>query len=67
MGAVYVKSRPEEGQTQRDVLSCRRSVAGELCKCVGGIVSSVGRSKLAVTVNFRKRKSSTMRLARHGC
>jgi hypothetical protein len=63
---VYVKSRPDEGQTKRDVLSCRRSVAGERCECVRGIVSSVGRSKLPVTVNFRKRKSSTIRLTCDG-
>jgi hypothetical protein len=64
---VYVKSRPDKGQDERSVLSCRRSVAGEPWECVGGIVSSVARSKLAVTVNFRKRKPNTMRLARDGC
>lgn len=63
---MYVKRRPDEGQIERDVLSCRRSVAGESCEYVGGIVSSDGRSMLAVKVDFRKRKSSTMRLVRDG-
>jgi hypothetical protein len=51
----------------KDVLSCKQLVAGEPSESVGGIVSSVGRSQLAVAVNFRKQNSSPIRLVRDGC
>lgn len=64
---LYVKSRVDDGENEKDVLSCRQSVARKPSECAGSIVSVVGRSKLALTVDSRERKPSTMRVVGDGC